>query len=182
VAVTAAVASQLVILAPRAVTHGTAFTFTVEVLDAYGNLATGYAGTRAVSSSDPAASLPANYTFTTADGAQQPSAPSTPPARSRSPPRTRRVGVNTEENIRRLELVLASSFWQDEAHRCAMEKQTIHVAGADDGYSWRIADADDSSFVKSYATVPSLHAAKSDVRRVLQHGLRRQRQEAKSTR
>src|SRR5260370_11429818 len=36
--------------------------------DAYGNLATGYRGTVHFTSSDAAASLPANYTFTSADG------------------------------------------------------------------------------------------------------------------
>ena len=40
---------------------------TVTAYDAYGNVATGYTGTVALSSSDPQAVLPANYTFTTAD-------------------------------------------------------------------------------------------------------------------
>jgi hypothetical protein len=53
------------------VTHGTAFTFTVQVLDAYGNLATGYTGTVAFSSSDGAAALPGSYTFTAADGGKR---------------------------------------------------------------------------------------------------------------
>ena len=35
--------------------------------DAYGNMATGYTGTVSLTSSDPQAVLPANYTFTTAD-------------------------------------------------------------------------------------------------------------------
>jgi hypothetical protein len=68
VTVTAAPATQVVILAPSSVTHGMAFNFTVEVLDAYGNLATGYTGTIGFSSSDGAAALPASYTFTAADG------------------------------------------------------------------------------------------------------------------
>jgi adhesin/invasin len=38
------------------------------VLDAYGNLATGYTGTLAFSSSDTAAVLPTHYMFTAADG------------------------------------------------------------------------------------------------------------------
>jgi hypothetical protein len=66
--VSAAAASQIVILGPTGVTHGLAFSFTVEVLDPYGNLATSYTGTLAFSSSDTAAALPANYTFTAADG------------------------------------------------------------------------------------------------------------------
>jgi hypothetical protein len=37
------------------------------MLDAFGNVTTGYTGTVAFSSSDPIASLPANYTFTAAD-------------------------------------------------------------------------------------------------------------------
>ena len=42
-------------------------TFTVTAQDAYGNIATGYRGTVQFSSSDPAASLPANYTFVSGD-------------------------------------------------------------------------------------------------------------------
>jgi hypothetical protein len=47
---------------------GIAFTFTITVLDAYGNVATGYTGTIHFSSSDPLALLPANYTFTSGTG------------------------------------------------------------------------------------------------------------------
>jgi hypothetical protein len=68
VTVAAAAASQVAILALISVTAGTAFSFTVEVLDVYGNLATGYTGTVAFSSSDTAAVLPAHYTFTAGDG------------------------------------------------------------------------------------------------------------------
>jgi hypothetical protein len=42
--------------------------FTVTAADPYGNVETGYTGTVHFTSSDPAASLPANYTFTTANG------------------------------------------------------------------------------------------------------------------
>jgi hypothetical protein len=71
VMVTGAAASQVLILAPSSVTLGTAFTFTVEVLDAYGNLATNYTGSVAFSSNDTAAALPASYAFTAADGGQR---------------------------------------------------------------------------------------------------------------
>jgi hypothetical protein len=71
VTVSAAAASQVLVLAPTSVTAGTAFTFTVQVLDTYGNLATGYTGTLAFSSSDTAAVLPPNYMFTAADGGEQ---------------------------------------------------------------------------------------------------------------
>jgi hypothetical protein len=37
------------------------------VVDAYGNVVTGYRGTIAFRSSDPTAGLPKNYTFTAAD-------------------------------------------------------------------------------------------------------------------
>ena len=47
---------------------GVAKNFTVTALDAFGNTATGYRGTIHFSSSDGQASLPANYTFTAADG------------------------------------------------------------------------------------------------------------------
>ena len=46
---------------------GTAASFTATVLDASGNTVTGYTGTVHFSSSDIAASLPANYTFQAAD-------------------------------------------------------------------------------------------------------------------
>jgi hypothetical protein len=67
VAVSAAAASILIINGPSGVTLGTAFTITVTIMDAYGNLATSYAGTIHFSSSDTKAGLPANYAFTTAD-------------------------------------------------------------------------------------------------------------------
>lgn len=60
-------ASLLVVSAPSTVTHGVAFLLTLTVEDAYGNVVTGYTGTLHVSSSDSTATLPANYTFTTAD-------------------------------------------------------------------------------------------------------------------
>ncbi len=45
--------------------HGVRLTITVQ--DAYGNLVTGYTGTIHFTSTDSAATLPANYTFTAAD-------------------------------------------------------------------------------------------------------------------
>jgi hypothetical protein len=68
ITVNPAAASTLVIGGlPSSVTQGTAYTFTVTALDPYGNVATGYTGTVHFSSSDSAAKLPANYTFTAAD-------------------------------------------------------------------------------------------------------------------
>ena len=55
-------------LAPAAVTAGTSFTFTVLAVDAAGVTAPGYHGTIHFSSTDTAAGLPANYTFTTGVG------------------------------------------------------------------------------------------------------------------
>src|SRR5262249_19003735 len=52
---------------PATVSSGQAFTLTVEALDPFGNVATGYTGTVHLGSSDPAATLPADYTFTPAD-------------------------------------------------------------------------------------------------------------------
>jgi probable HAF family extracellular repeat protein len=52
---------------PASVTAGVAGSFTVVARDAYGNTATGYAGTVHFSSSDPQAALPGDYTFTAAD-------------------------------------------------------------------------------------------------------------------
>jgi hypothetical protein len=50
-------------------TAGAAYSFTLVALNASGNLATGYTGTVHLSSSDAQAALPADYTFTAADGA-----------------------------------------------------------------------------------------------------------------
>src|SRR5437588_760548 len=52
---------------PSPTTAGTLHGFTVTALDAYGNIATGYTGTVTFSSSDPQATLRANYTFTTSN-------------------------------------------------------------------------------------------------------------------
>ena len=65
VAVSAATASSFTLSAlPATVMAGTAFNFTVTACDAYGNVATGYTGTVHFTSSDGAANLPANDTFT----------------------------------------------------------------------------------------------------------------------
>jgi hypothetical protein len=60
-------ASAVVINAPATVTHGQQFSFTVTVVDAFGNTVTGYTGTLHFKSSDSNATLPANYTFTAND-------------------------------------------------------------------------------------------------------------------
>jgi hypothetical protein len=66
--VNAAAASVLLVSGfPTSITAGTAASFTVTALDAYGNIATTYRGTVHFSSSDGNASLPANYTFTATD-------------------------------------------------------------------------------------------------------------------
>jgi hypothetical protein len=52
---------------PSAIAAGTAGSFTVTVVDVYGNTVTGYTGTIHFTSSDLAASLPANYTFVAGD-------------------------------------------------------------------------------------------------------------------
>jgi hypothetical protein len=67
IAVSPAAASVLVLSAPGAVSAGVPFTVTVTLLDAYGNVATGYVGTVHFSSSDTLAGLPADYTFTADD-------------------------------------------------------------------------------------------------------------------
>ena len=46
---------------------GSTHSMTVTALDAYGNVATGYRGTIHFTTSDSAASVPADYTFTAAD-------------------------------------------------------------------------------------------------------------------
>src|SRR5207247_1972094 len=60
-------ATHFKISAPTASTAGAAFTVTVTALDANNNTVTNYGGTVHFSSSDSAASLPVNYTFTSTD-------------------------------------------------------------------------------------------------------------------
>jgi hypothetical protein len=67
IVVNAAAASRLVLSAPASVNAGARFSVTVTVVDAYGNIVTGYRGTVAFRSSDSTAKLPTNYTFTAAD-------------------------------------------------------------------------------------------------------------------
>jgi hypothetical protein len=69
VAVTPGSATQLLVseLNPTPVA-GTPLTLTLRAMDAFNNIATGYTGTVQFSSTDPAAALPGNYTFTAADG------------------------------------------------------------------------------------------------------------------
>jgi hypothetical protein len=68
VAVSPAAASQFVISGQSSsATVGVAQGFAVTAKDPYGNVATGYTGTVHFASSDAAATLPANYTFTSND-------------------------------------------------------------------------------------------------------------------
>jgi uncharacterized repeat protein (TIGR03803 family) len=67
ITINAAAAAQFVLSAPSSATHGVAFSVTLTVEDAYGNVVTGYTGTAHFKSSDSTATLPANYTFTAAD-------------------------------------------------------------------------------------------------------------------
>jgi ELWxxDGT repeat protein len=67
ITVNAGAASQFLISAPSSVKSGVAFSLTLTVKDAYGNVVTGYTGTVRFTSTDNSATLPANYTFTAAD-------------------------------------------------------------------------------------------------------------------
>ena len=67
ITITPAAASQFVLSAPSSVTKGSAFSLTLTVEDAYGNVVTGYVGTVHFSSSDSTATLPPDYTFTAGD-------------------------------------------------------------------------------------------------------------------
>ncbi len=62
-----AVPTTLSVSAPSTTTAGATFSLTVTAKDANGNTATGYTGTVHFTSTDGAAVLPSNYTFTTAD-------------------------------------------------------------------------------------------------------------------
>jgi hypothetical protein len=67
IVVSPAAAAKFVLAAPASVTHGMAFSLTLTVQDAYGNVATGYTGAVHFTSSDGTAILPGNYTFTATD-------------------------------------------------------------------------------------------------------------------
>lgn len=64
-------AARLTVTAPVSTTSATAFTVTVTALDAHGNVATGYTGTVHFTSTDAAATLPPDHTFTGPDAGQQ---------------------------------------------------------------------------------------------------------------
>jgi hypothetical protein len=61
-------AAQFVVTAPATATAGVAFSITVTARDAFGNTATGYAGTVHFTGTDPAAVLPADSTLTNGVG------------------------------------------------------------------------------------------------------------------
>jgi hypothetical protein len=61
-------ASAFALAAPPSVTAGVPFAVIVTAVDPFGQVAAGYRGTVHFASSDVAATLPANYTFTAADG------------------------------------------------------------------------------------------------------------------
>jgi len=67
ITVNAGAASQFLISAPSSVKSGVAFSLTLTVKDAFGNVVTGYTGTVRFTSTDSSATLPASYTFTAAD-------------------------------------------------------------------------------------------------------------------
>src|SRR4029077_16925540 len=67
ITVNPAAASKFLINAPASVHSGVAFSLTITVQDAYGNVVTGYTGTIHFKSTDHKATLPADYTFTAAD-------------------------------------------------------------------------------------------------------------------
>jgi hypothetical protein len=66
IAVSAAAAVRFVMSLPTSVTQGVGFKFTVTVLDAYGNVATGYRGKVHLSSTDAKAGT-SDYTFSSSD-------------------------------------------------------------------------------------------------------------------
>ena len=68
VTVQAASAAGLILRTPASAKPGQAFAASVTLNDRFGNLATGYTGTVHFTSSDPLATLPADYTFNAADG------------------------------------------------------------------------------------------------------------------
>ena len=61
--VSAAAVSQFAVSAPSSVTQGKSFLVTLTAEDAYGNVVVGYRGKVHLSSGDPKAGLPSDYTF-----------------------------------------------------------------------------------------------------------------------
>src|SRR5205814_1333293 len=68
IAVSAGSATHYTVSAPASATAGSAFSFTVTALDQFNNPATSYAGTVHFTSSDGAATLPANSTLSSGGG------------------------------------------------------------------------------------------------------------------
>ncbi|HUJ12239.1 MAG TPA: autotransporter-associated beta strand repeat-containing protein [Thermoanaerobaculia bacterium] len=68
IAVSAGAATRFTVTAPASTTAGSAFNFTVTALDGSNNVATGYSGTVHFTSTDGAATLPANTTLTSGTG------------------------------------------------------------------------------------------------------------------
>jgi titin len=68
VTVSPGAATHLYLTAVSSGPSGLVFSVTVHALDAYNNLATGYRGTIHFTSTDPNATLPVDYTFTSTDG------------------------------------------------------------------------------------------------------------------
>ncbi len=68
VSVSPAAATRFVLSAPASTTAGNSISVSVTAKDAYGNTATGYAGTLHFTSSDPQAALPSNSTLSSGTG------------------------------------------------------------------------------------------------------------------
>lgn len=68
IAVTPGTATHLAISTPASVSAGTPFNFTVNALDQFGNIATGYSGTIEFSTNAPRATLPGNSALTDGTG------------------------------------------------------------------------------------------------------------------
>src|SRR5207244_1628257 len=87
---------------PASAMSGVAYNFTVTARDPYGNTTPAYTGTVKFTSSDGAAALPANYTFTSADHGMQTfsAALNTPGTQSITATDTATAGITgTEDNI-----------------------------------------------------------------------------------
>ena len=67
ITVNPAAANHLVVTAPAGTTAGAPFSITVQALDMFNNRATGYRGIVRFTSTDGAATLPGNFTFTSTD-------------------------------------------------------------------------------------------------------------------
>jgi hypothetical protein len=80
--------------------------------------------------------------------------------------------------VRRLESILASSFWENAETRCTVEELSLQVSRQQGAYWWRFDDQRDSAYVKDDEPHSSLQVAKDAMKEILESALERHRRKA----